>query len=161
MLDYSVLLGAAPVHTGSTFTPLLLAGAVTVLGGLSTTLVAALGARRVRRVQRGSSSEETLEDRLDELSKSMSQSARLVEQVTAELDARSAMAKRLKKEAEDAEALAKLHQEQADAIRRMMDAELAGSERRIRRDSVVIGITSFIFGGGVSFLVTLLVHPLH
>jgi hypothetical protein len=77
------------------------------------------------------------------------------------LDARAATAKRLKEEAEAAEALAGLHKEQADAIRRMIDAELANAARGIRKDSIVIGIASFVAGGGVTFLVTLLVHPLH
>lgn len=43
----------------------------------------------------------------------------------------------------------------------MLDAELDRSEKRIRRDSVVIGIFSFIAGGGLTLLITLLVHPVH
>ena len=69
------------------------------------------------------------------------------------------MAMKLKEEANEAKALAGLHKEQTDAIRRMMDAELAGAAHGIRRDSIKIGIASFVAGGGVSFLVTLLVHP--
>ena len=76
-------------------------------------------------------------------------------------DARAATAQRLKEEAETAEALAGLHKEQADAVRRMMDTQLATAERRIRMDSIRIGIASFVAGGGVTFAVTLLVHPLH
>jgi len=91
----------------------------------------------------------------------MRNSAKLVEQVSAELDARAATAKKLKEEAEAAEALAAINREQAEAIRRLMDTELEGTARRIRRDSIIIGIMSFIAGGGISFLVTLLVHPLH
>jgi len=91
----------------------------------------------------------------------MRESARLVEQVSAELDARAATAKRLEEEAKTAEALAALHKDQADAIRRMMDAELSTAARGIRRDSIIIGIASFVAGAGVTLLVTLLVHPLH
>ena len=104
--------------------------------------------------------QKALEDRIDELSKSMRDSARLVEQVSAELDARAVMAKKLKEEADAAKALAGLYKEQTDAIRRMMDAQLTSAARGIRRDSIKIGIASFVAGGGVSFLVTLLVHPL-
>lgn len=43
----------------------------------------------------------------------------------------------------------------------MMDAELAGAARRIRSDSIKIGIGSFVAGGSVTLAVTLLVHPLH
>jgi hypothetical protein len=106
-------------------------------------------------------SQKTLEDRLDELSKSMRDSARLVEQVSSELDARAATARRLKEEAQAAEALAGLHKEQTEAVRRMVNAELAGATRSIRKDSIKIGIAAFVAGGGVTFAVTLLVHPLH
>jgi hypothetical protein len=91
----------------------------------------------------------------------MRQSARLVEQVSAELDARAATARRLQKKAEDAEALAALHREQSDEVRRMIDAELATATRRIRSDSIKIGIASFIAGGDLTLLVTPLVHQLH
>jgi hypothetical protein len=43
----------------------------------------------------------------------------------------------------------------------MMDAELARQAKDIRRDSIRIGIASFVAGGAVSFAVTLLVHPIH
>jgi hypothetical protein len=106
-------------------------------------------------------SNRTLEQRLDELAESMRQSARLVEEVSAELDARAATAKQLKEEADTAQAIAGLHQEQMEAVRRVLDAELTGATRRIRGDSIKIGVASFIAGGGVSLLVTLLVPPLH
>jgi len=106
-------------------------------------------------------SDNTLEGRLDELSASMRKSAQLVQQVSAELDARAATARQLKEEAEAAQAIAALHKEQADAIRKMMDVELANSVRRIRSDSIKIGVASFVAGGGVSFVVTLVVHPIH
>jgi hypothetical protein len=99
--------------------------------------------------------ERTVEERLDELSQSMRASAQLVAQISAELEARALTAKQLQEDAKAAEALAGIHKEQAEAIRRLMDAQLTGSERRIRRDSIIIGIGSFIAGGGVSFLVTL------
>jgi len=91
----------------------------------------------------------------------MRKSAQLVQQVSAELDARAATARQLKEEAEAAQAIAALHKEQADAIRKMMDVELANSVRRIRSDSIKIGVASFVAGGGVSFVVTLVVHPIH
>jgi hypothetical protein len=96
-----------------------------------------------------------VEERLDELSKSMRESAQIVAQISAELEARAITAKQLQEDAKAAEALAGIHKEQAEAIRRLMDAELTGSELRIRRDTVIVGIASFIAGGGVSYLMTL------
>ena len=100
----------------------------------------------------------TIERRLDDLSTSMRQSARLVEEVSAELELRAAAARQLEEDAKAAEALAALHKDQADAIRRMMDAELETVGRRIRRDSIVIGVASFVAGVGATVLVTLLLH---
>lgn len=128
---------------------------------MATLLTALRGRRESRSRTERAASERTIEERLEQLSGSMRSSARLVQQISAELEARAATAKQLQEEAQAAEALAGIHKEQADAIRRLMDVELTGSERRIRRDSLIIGIGSFIAGGGVSFLVTLLVHPLH
>lgn len=88
-------------------------------------------------------------------------SARLVEQVSAELDARAATARHLQEEAKSAEALAALHKVQADAVKRMIDAELATTRRGIRRDNVIVAIGSFIAGGGLTLAVTLFVHPFH
>ena len=91
----------------------------------------------------------------------MQRFAAVVEQVSAELDARAAFVIRLEAEAKAAEALPALHQEAAAAVQRMLDAELGRSERRIRCDSVVIGLLGLVFGAAVTFMVTLLVHPLH
>jgi hypothetical protein len=46
-------------------------------------------------------------------------------------------------------------------VRRLLDVELAGAERRIRRDSVAIGFGGLLIGSTVTLVVTLLVHPLH
>jgi hypothetical protein len=109
----------------------------------------------------GPESKATVEERLAELSKTMQRSALLVEQVSAELDARAATARQLQEDAKTAEALAALHKDQADAVRRMIDAELAVSTRRIHSDSIKIGIVSFVAGGFLTLAVTLFVHPFH
>ena len=103
----------------------------------------------------------------------MAQSALLSEHINAELTARAATARKLQEEAEQAEALASVNREQAEAVRRLLEAEIAGKladsgkaiernvRRDVRRDSIRIGIGSFIAGGGLTYLITLLVHPLH
>jgi len=105
----------------------------------------------------------TLDERLDRLSGSLRESARLVEEVSAELDARAVMARQLERQAQDARALAAQNEEQVEAVRRLlrseMQAELATAERHIFRDSLRVAIASFVFGAAVSVVVTLLVHP--
>ena len=111
----------------------------------------------------------TLEERLAELTDLMGRSSILVEQVSAELDARVATAQKLQEEARQAEELASINREQAEAIRRLMNADLAATlkdngttiRRDIRKDAIRIGVGSFIAGGGLTLLITLLVHPLH
>jgi hypothetical protein len=114
----------------------------------------------------------TLEDRLTRLSELMAQSALLSEQVTAELAAREVTARKLQEDAAQAEALASVNREQAEAVKRLVEADIAGKlaenaetiernvRRDVRRDSIRIGIASFIAGGGLTLLITLLVHPL-
>jgi hypothetical protein len=107
----------------------------------------------------------TLETRLDQLSTSLRGFAQLVQRMSTELKDRAETARRLRQEAEDAEALAAQHQDQIDALRRLlrkeMSTELKSTERHILRDSMKIAITSFVLGAAVSILITLLVHPVH
>jgi methyl-accepting chemotaxis protein len=128
----------------------------TVGSGLAALYVTWTTIRQARSRTKEVAPEQTVEERLDELSKSMRRHAQLVTQISAELEARALNAKQLQQDAKAAEALAGIHKEQADAIRQLMDSELACSERRIRRDALIVGISSFIAGGGVSYLVTLL-----
>jgi hypothetical protein len=101
-----------------------------------------------------------LEIRLTELSNSMRSSASLVAQISAELEARAATVKKLQEEAASAETLASINKEQAQAVQRLLGAELQGSERRTHRRSLIDGALYFIGGAAASFLITLLVHPL-
>jgi hypothetical protein len=100
----------------------------------------------------------TLDERLDRLARSIRDSARLAEEVSAEVDVRAAAVRELEEKAREAEALAALNKEQADAVRRLVDASMVTAEKHIRSDSIKIGIASFVLGAGASALVTLLVH---
>ena len=153
-----------------TGTPSLSQAAATTLAavasagaGLAATFAAWTGIRQARSRTRDVAlrakqvvRERPVEERLGELSRSMQESARVVTQISAELEARAKAARQLQEDAKAAQALAGLHKEQAEAIRRLMDAELGATERRIRRDSLIVGIGSFVAGGGVSYLLTLL-----
>jgi hypothetical protein len=167
LIQVAAMQASSTSHSGTTsagIAGLILAAlaagaAATAASDLLPSLLPWLRNRRSRTAEAAPS--KTLEDRLDELSKSMQDSARLVEQISAELDARATTVKRLQEDAKAAEALAGLHKEQVEAVRRMMDAELEGNARRIRRDTIIIGFGSFVAGGAVSFVITLFVHPLH
>jgi hypothetical protein len=147
------LRGGPPLTSIATITLTTLG---TVGCALAALLVAWTGIRQARSRTKEVICERTVEERLDELSRSMRASADLVRQISTELEARAMTAKQQQADAEAAEALAGIHREQAEAIRRLIDSELTGSERRIRRDALIVGISSFIAGGGVSHLITLL-----
>jgi hypothetical protein len=61
-----------------------------------------------------------MEQRRVGLSKSMTDSARLVEQMSAELDARLTTVRQLQAGAAEAQEVASLHREHGDAVRRML-----------------------------------------
>jgi methyl-accepting chemotaxis protein len=115
----------------------------------------------VRRVEARVRPAPSLDERLDRMANSIRSSARLVEEMSAELEVRAAAARELEEKAKEAEALAALNKDQADAVQRLVDASVGNARKGIRRDSIVIGIGSFVAGAGVSLLVTLLVHPIH
>lgn len=106
-------------------------------------------------------SPQSLDRRLNRLARSIRESARLAEEVSAEVEVRAAAVQKLEEQAREAEALAALNEEQADAVRHVVDASIASAGRRIRRDSIWIGAATFVLGAGVTLLVTLLVHPIH
>ncbi len=98
----------------------------------------------------------TMEDRLARLSELMADSSRLSEQVSAELDARAATARKLHEEAKQAEALASVNREQAEAVRRLLEADISEKladsckaiQRNDRRDAIRIAAAGFIAGAG-------------
>jgi hypothetical protein len=108
---------------------------------------------------------DSLERKIGLLLDSMRQSATLVEQVSAELDARALAVRRLQEDANQARVLAEMNKEQAQAVQRIiqsgMGSQLSATRREIFRDSVRLAVISFFAGGLITLLVTLLVHPLH
>ena len=52
------------------------------------------------------------------------------------------------------------HKQQAEAISWMLELQLPGQRRGIRVDTALIALASFVAGGGATYMVTLLVHPL-
>ncbi|HEX6472198.1 MAG TPA: hypothetical protein VF069_24105 [Streptosporangiaceae bacterium] len=108
----------------------------------------------------GKTAEVTLEDRLKELGDSARQSARLLAEVEAEIDARAARAARLKRDAEDAEHILALTEQERHAVARLVRAEVGAEGRRNFRQGLWINLLFFVAGVLASIAVTLLIHPL-
>jgi TolA-binding protein len=129
-------------------------------GSAVSAVVAAAAQRRFLSMGTSSSTEITLEERIQALAETMRASGRLVEQVTAEIEARAATAERLKDEAQAAEQLAQLSKAERDAVARLVRAEVSDENRRSTRLSVVTSALFFVAGVAATVAVTLFVHPL-
>jgi CHASE1-domain containing sensor protein len=117
--------------------------------------------RRVARSRTAEPKIATLEDRLEELGCTMRSAARLLNQVEAEIQARSASAERLKEEAQAAENLVKLNQAQRDAIAKLVRNEIGAETKKATRQSYIASALFFIAGVAATITITLLIHPLH
>jgi hypothetical protein len=53
-----------------------------------------------------------------------------------------------------------MNQEQADAVKRLLHAEVAAEGKRSFRQGLLANGLFFIAGGGLTVTITLLVHPL-
>lgn len=105
-------------------------------------------------------SQQTLEGRLEELSRIIRTSGRLLEQVEAELKAREVTAARLKVEAETAQQITRLTQAEREAVARLLRSEVTEESRRSFRKNLVTGGLFFLGGVGATVAVTLFLHPL-
>ncbi|WP_134121767.1 hypothetical protein [Kribbella kalugense] len=131
----------------------------TLLGGLASAVAGTLAARRGRHAGDPSQSV-TLEARISRLQNQMRSSAELIEQITAEMEVRAATAASLKAEAEQAQQLASLHQEQQDAVMRAVRAEIGAEGKNAARQNLKANILFFLAGVLVSVAIQLVIKPL-
>jgi hypothetical protein len=99
----------------------------------------------------------TLQERIATMAASLHESAGLVEQISTEVEAREKMVLAMEARAQAAEDSVRLNEEAAAAVSRILDVRFQKAEKRTRRD----GVVGFIFGVVATYLITLLVHPLH
>lgn len=135
-----------------------LAVAASLVSTLSA-LLARILQRRTGRATIEVAGEESLEVRLARLGSTMQESAQLLEQVSGEIEARSAAAAQLQKEAQEAEQLAKLNQAERDAVVRAVRAEIVSESKKSARQGLWANLLFFIAGVAASIAVTLFVQP--
>src|ERR1700730_16385785 len=140
---------------------------ITAIAAGSFTLLARFLQRRSQKeaVEHAAAAEPaTLETRLAGLAANMTSASSLLVLVETELEARRVEAERLAGEARNAEEILKLTQEQKDAVAAewtsRMQSVVQADSSKANRLSVLVGALYFLGGGAVTFLVTLLVHPL-
>lgn len=105
----------------------------------------------------------TIESRANELAEILKRSTMLLNELTAEIEARTTTAIEMEAKAKQAENLASMHEEQRQAVERLLDARLTArldeSGKRSFRQGMWLNIISgaFFFAAGV--LVTLWLTP--
>jgi len=103
--------------------------------------------------------ERTLEHRLADLGDLMRWSARILEEVQAEIEARITLATKAKQDAEEAERVAQLNEAQRVAIARLVRTELARefakTSRRTFWQGFMVNFLFFVSGGVLSVITTL------
>jgi hypothetical protein len=118
-----------------------------------------LGTRALRRLmgleKPAEKAEESLEARLTALGETMRASARLLEEISAEMDARLLAAERLKTEAEAAERLAELNDAQRQAVARLVRAEVSTEGKKSFRQGLAANFFFFLAGVLASIATTM------
>ena len=126
--------------------------------GALASFIASFLAQRTRGPTK-SQPEQTLEERLSDLGDLMRSSARLLEQIQSEIQARIALATKAKQDADEAERIAQLNEAQRIAVARLVRAELAGEVAKTSRRSFwqgfAVNFAFFVSGSILSVITTL------
>lgn len=142
--------------------PVTTAAVVAIAGGvLSGTFTAFVGwlRARIRPQDEVARAEQTLDSRLADLGRTMSEASQLMVLVETEIKARQEQISRLADELKQQEQLAALTKEAKDAVAAVFRAEIAREGRKTKWQSFWMGFVFFLLGSVVTFLVTYYVQP--
>jgi t-SNARE complex subunit (syntaxin) len=103
--------------------------------------------------------EQTLESRLAELGKTMSDASQLMLLVETEIKGRQEQIAQLADKVKQQEELAALTSQAKDAVAAVLRTEIVREGRRAKWQAFWIGFAFFLLGSVVTFLVTYYVHP--
>ena len=98
--------------------------------------------------------EPDLRDRIKQLSTNLSTAATAISAIEQEVQARQQLVVQLEEDAERAEALARLHENEVQAVVQTLQVEFRGVERRSLRLNLLLSFGSFIAGSIASILIS-------
>jgi hypothetical protein len=98
--------------------------------------------------------EPDLRDRIKQLSTNLSTAATAISAIEQEVQARQQLVVQLEEDAERAEALARLHENEVQAVVQTLQVEFRGVERRSPRLNLLLSFGSFIAGSIASILIS-------
>jgi hypothetical protein len=122
--------------------------------GLLGLLVALQQLWLVRRSTLRKEGEPDLRDRIKQLSTSLSTAATAISAIEQEVQARQQLVAQLEEDAERAEALARLHESEVQAVVQTLQLEFHRSERRSLRHNLLLSTVFFIAGSIASWLIS-------
>jgi hypothetical protein len=123
---------------------------VLFVGGVAILLVAF-------RRRAASKRESSLEGRVADMTKNLQAAAQIISEFEEEIQTRQVTVEKLTRDAQQAEALAKVSKEDAEAIAQTLQVQLKGLERRSLRGNLWLTGITFVLGGIVSVLVNIFV----
>jgi hypothetical protein len=98
--------------------------------------------------------EPDLRDRVKQLSANLSTAATAISAIEQEVQARQQLVAQLEEDAERAEALARLHESEVQAVVQTLQVEFRGAERRSFRLNLLLSLGSFVAGSIASILIS-------
>jgi len=99
--------------------------------------------------------EETTVQRVNKLSKSLSQSARLIDEILTEIDARQKLVDKLQNDAETYDKITELKSSEVEAISQLLRGETRKEGRRSFLQNIIINFTFFCAGIVVTYFIGL------
>ena len=99
--------------------------------------------------------EETTVQRVNKLSKSLSQSAQLIDEILTEIDARQKLVDKLQKDTETYDKIAELKSSEVEAISQLLRGEIRKDGRRSFLQNIIINFTFFCAGIVVTYFIGL------
>jgi outer membrane murein-binding lipoprotein Lpp len=99
-----------------------------------------------------------LEYRIRQLSSNLQTAAHAVSEIEQEVRARQRLVDQLKRDAERAEILSKLHKAEVEAIAQTLQTQLSATERRSFRSNFILGFGFYVAGVVTTIITNALIH---
>jgi hypothetical protein len=130
-----------------------------LLISLATAGVASILAELAQKfLKRGKEKQETLEARVDTLTASLRDAAKLVSQIEGEIESRSELASKLRDDVARYDALKKLSSSEVEAVAQVLRGELKSEGTKSFWLAVLVNFVFFVLGAASSFLITKIGH---
>lgn len=126
---------------------------ITVLGAIGA-LVSVIG-QILQTIRRKRRTQETTEDRVKHLTKSLDESIALISSIESEIKARSALAKELESDIDRYNKLVELKKPEVEAIAQLLRGELAKEGKGSFWRGFAVNFLFFVLGAGASLLITI------